>query len=314
MGRYFGKRIGQAVIVLFLISLFTYLLTYLMPGDPVYAMLGGDITQEQYDIAYEQMNLGAPVWLRYLTWLGGFLTGDWGNSFKYSQPVTELIVRRLPVTMYLGIWSILISTVAGIVLGVVCGTHRGKAADSFVITLANLGAVMPAFWLAILGMYVFSLKLGWLPTHGFQMPTEGLAASIKMSILPVAALSVGSIGSTTRQMRSSMLDVIRQDYIRTARAKGLKESRVIWGHALRNAVLPVVTLTGMSFRTIVAGAVSIEQVFNIAGMGSLLINSILSKDVAVVQACIMIIAVVVVISNLVVDVCYGIVDPRIRIE
>lgn len=314
MGRYIARRFGQAVIVLFLVSLFTYLLLYMMPGDPVYAMLGGDITKEQYDIAYAQMELGRPIYVRYVHWIGDFVTGQWGKSFKYSQPVLELIANRLPVTMYLGVLSIIISTILGVFFGVICGTNRGKMADAVLTTCANFGSVMPAFWMAVLGMYIFSLKLGWLPTHGFTMPTEDLGLSIRQCILPLVALSIGCIGGTTRQMRSGMLDVIRQDYIRTARSKGLKESRVIWQHAFKNAVLPVVTLTGMSFRNIVAGAVSIEQIFSIAGMGSLLINSILSKDVAVVQACIMIIAIVVVLSNLLVDILYGVLDPRIRIE
>ena len=314
MGRYIAKRIGQAVVVLFLVSLFTYLMLYMMPGDPVYAMLGGDITQEQYDIAYRQMRLDDPILFRYVRWLGDFVTGNWGTSFKYSEPVLSLIAARLPVTMYLGLWSIIISTAIGICFGVICGTKRGKAADSVLITCANFGSVMPAFWMAVLGMYIFSMKLGWLPTHGFTMPTEDLGMSIRQCILPLIALSIGGIGGTTRQMRSGMLDVIRQDYIRTARSKGLKESQVIWRHAFKNAVLPVVTLTGMSFRNIVAGAVSIEQIFSIAGMGSLLINSILSKDIVVVQACIMIFAIVVVLSNFVVDLLYGVLDPRIRVE
>lgn len=314
MGRYIAKRFGQAAVVLLLVSLFTFLLLYMMPGDPVYAMLGGDITREQYDIAYAKMNLGDPLLLRYVKWLFDFVTGNWGMSFKYSQPVLQIISARLPITMYLGVWSIIISTLVGIIFGVICGTKRGKTADSVIITCANFGAVMPAFWLAVLGMYIFSLKLGWLPTHGFTMPAEDLGMSIRQSILPLAALSVGGIGGTTRQMRSGMLDVIRQDYIRTARSKGLKESQVIWRHAFRNAVLPVVTLTGMSFRNVVAGAVSIEQVFGIAGMGSLLINSILSKDIAVVQACIMMISMVVVLSNLLVDILYGVLDARIRVD
>ena len=314
MGRYMLKRIGQAVVVLLLVSIFAYLLTYMIPGDPVYAMLGGDITQEQYDIAYEAMHLDQPIVLRYFHWLMNFVTGNWGDSYRYSQPVAALLGARLPVTMYLGIWSIIISTIIGIILGVLCGTHRGKLLDSILITCANFGAVMPAFWLAVLGMYIFALKLGILPTHGFVLPTENLAESVRTTVLPLIALSVGSIGGTTRQMRSGMLDVIRQDYIRTARSKGLTERAVTWKHAFRNAVLPVVTLTGMSFRNIVAGAISIEQIFAIGGMGSLMINSILSKDVAVVQACIMLTAIVVTISNLVVDIAYGVIDPRIRVE
>ena len=314
MGRYMLKRLGQSLVVLLLVSIFAYLLTYMIPGDPVYAMLGGDITKEQYEIAYKAMNLDQPVIVRYIRWLGNFVTGNWGQSYRYSQPVTALLGARLPVTMYLGLWSIIISTCIGIILGVLCGTHRGKLMDSILITCANFGAVMPPFWLAVLGMYIFALKLGILPTHGFVFPTEGIVDSIRTTVLPLVALSVGSIGGTTRQMRSGMLDVIRQDYIRTARSKGLTEQAVTWKHAFRNAVLPVVTLTGMSFRNIVAGAISIEQIFAIGGMGSLMINAILSKDVAVVQACIMLTAIVVTISNLVVDIAYGVIDPRIRVE
>ena len=314
MGRYMLKRAGQALVVLVLVSIFAYLLTYMIPGDPVYAMLGGDITKEQYDIAYQAMHLDQPIYIRYVRWLGDFVRGNWGKSYRYSQTVTSLLRARLPVTMYLGVWSIIVSTLIGSILGVLCGTHRGQFLDSLLITCANFGAVMPPFWLAVLGMYIFALKLGILPTHGFVLPTENLGESIRTTVLPLIALSVGSIGGTTRQMRSGMLDVIRQDYIRTARSKGLTERSITWKHAFRNAVLPVVTLTGMCFRNIVAGAISIEQIFAIGGMGSLMINAILSKDVAVVQACIMLTAIVVTLSNLLVDIAYGVIDPRIRVE
>jgi len=313
MSKYILKRIGQSLAVLFLVSVFAFILLYMVPGDPVCAMLGGDITREQYDIAYREMGLDRSVMVRYFGWLFRFVTGDWGKSFKYAMPVVEVIGSRLPVTMFLGLISVVIGTGFGILLGTVAGKNRGKLSDSFITVCSNLGAVMPVFWLAVLGMYIFSLKLGWLPSHGFSFASEPWLM-VRQAVLPVISLSVGQICITTRQMRSGMLEVIRQDYIRTARAKGLKESQVVYRHAIRNAVLPVVTLTGMSIRNVVAGAVSIEQVFAIAGMGSLLMNGILSKDVAVVQACIMIIAIVVVLSTLIVDISYGILDPRIRIK
>lgn len=314
MARFIVKRLIQSVIVVFIVSVFTFLLTYLMPGDPVYAMLGGDITREQYEIAYKEMGLDKPMYVRYVNWLMNILKGNFGMSYKYRMPVIELIKARLPVTMYFGILSIIISTVIGVILGILAATKRGKAIDTVITILANLGAVMPLFWLAVLGMSLFAMHLKWLPSYGFTFPTENFSMSIKQTILPLFALSVGAVSGTTRQMRSSMLEVIQQDYIRTARAKGLKESQVITKHALKNAIIPIVTLTGMSFRNVVSGSASVEMIFSIAGTGQLLVNSVLSKDVATTQACILLVAVVVCIANLIVDISYGFIDPRIRIQ
>lgn len=314
MAHYIFKRLVQSIIVIFIVSIFTFLLTYLMPGDPVYAMLGEDITREQYEIAYREMGLDKPIYVRYLNWCVNMLKGDFGRSYKYRMPVIDLIKARLPVTMYLGVLSIIISTVFGIILGILAATKRGKFIDTVITLLANLGGVMPLFWLAVLGMSVFAMHLRWLPSYGFTFPTVDFVKSVKQSILPLFALSVGAIAGTTRQMRSSMLEVIHQDYIRTARAKGLKESQVIFKHALKNALIPIVTLTGMSFRNVVSGSVSIESIFSIAGTGQLLVTSVLSKDVATTQACILLVAIVVSIANLIVDISYGYIDPRIRIQ
>lgn len=314
MTRYIVKRLIQSVIVIFIVSVFTFLLTYMIPGDPVYAMLGGDITREQYEIAYKEMGLDKPMHIRYINWLSNILRGNFGMSYKYRMPVIDLIKARLPVTMYLGTLSIIISTAVGVILGILAATKRGKAIDTVITLLANLGAVMPLFWLAVLGMSLFAMHLKWLPSYGFTFPTENFSMSIKQTILPLFALSVGAISGTTRQMRSSMLEVIRQDYIRTARAKGLKESQVITKHALKNALIPIVTLTGMSFRNVVSGSTSVEIIFSIAGTGQLLVNSVLSKDVATTQACILLVAVVVSIANLIVDISYGYIDPRIRLQ
>ena len=314
MTRYIVKRLIQSVIVIFIVSVFTFLLTYMIPGDPVYAMLGGDITREQYEIAYKEMGLDKPMHIRYINWLSNILRGNFGMSYKYRMPVIDMIKARLPVTMYLGTLSIIISTAVGVILGILAATKRGKAIETVITLLANLGAVMPLFWLAVLGMSLFAMHLKWLPSYGFTFPTQNFSMSIKQTILPLFALSVGAISGTTRQMRSSMLEVIRQDYIRTARAKGLKESQVITKHALKNALIPIVTLTGMSFRNVVSGSTSVEIIFSIAGTGQLLVNSVLSKDVATTQACILLVAVVVSIANLIVDISYGYIDPRIRLQ
>ena len=316
MGRYICKRLLQAILVIFLISVFSYFLMYLVPGDPVYAVLGSDITREQYMEQYYLMELDKPIVVRYIHWLLKFLHGDFGISYRYSVPVSELLAQRLPITMYLGIISLIISVILGVLFGTICGTHRGKAADNILTVLANLGSVVPGFWLAAVGMYLFSMKLKILPSFGFSFPWSetGVLTSIRQTILPVVCLSVGAIAGMTRQMRSGMLEVIRQDYIRTARSKGLTESRVVMSHAMKNAIIPVVTIIGLNLRNIVSGAVTIETVFAIPGMGSLLVNSILSRDLPVIQACILIISVVIAVSNLVVDICYGYLDPRIRIQ
>ncbi|MCH5287049.1 MAG: ABC transporter permease [Christensenellaceae bacterium] len=314
MVRYILRRLAQSAIVVLLVSLFAFSLLYLMPGDPVYAMMGGDITQEQYDIAYQQLGLDRPVIERYFDWIGSFLQGDFGRSYQNRMPVRDMIAARLPITLYLGFLSILISTAVGVIFGVIASTRRGKLSDAIITVFANLGAAVPLFWLAVMGMYVFSLKLGLLPAYGFSFPTQGLEMSIKQCILPVSVLSVGAISGMTRQTRSSMLEVIAQDYIRAARAKGLPEGRVVRSHALPNALIPVITLVGISFRNLVAGSVSVEKIFSIPGMGSMLINAVLSKDVAVTQACILIIAVVICLSNLLVDISYAWLDPRIRLQ
>ncbi len=314
MSRFIVKRLIQALVVIILISLFSYFMMYLIPGDPVYAILGPDITMEQYQAQYELMELDKPISVRYWHWVCKFALGDFGESYRYTIPVQELLKQRLPITMYLGVISLIISILLGILFGTLCGTNRGKLIDNILTVLANLGSVVPGFWLAVVGMYIFSMKLEWLPSFGFSFPSDGLAMSIKQTIMPVACLSVGAIAGMTRQMRSGMLEVVRQDYIRTARSKGLKESRVIMRHAMKNAIIPVITIIGMSLRNIVSGAVTIETVFSITGMGSLLVASILARDLPVIQACVMIIAIVVVVSNLIVDICYGYLDPRIRIQ
>ena len=260
------------------------------------------------------MELDKPMLVRYWHWVEKIVQGDMGLSYKYTKPVMDLLRQRLPVTMYLGGISLIISVFLGIILGTLCGINRGRTVDNVLTVLANIGSVVPGFWLAVVGMYIFSIKLGWLPSYGFSFPTAGVGLSIKQTIMPVVCLSVGAVASLTRQMRSGMLEVIRQDYIRTARAKGLKESQVIVRHAIKNAIIPVVTLLGMNLRGIVSGAVTIETVYAINGTGSLLVNSIVGRDYPVIQACVLIISVVVVLSNLLVDICYGYLDPRIRLQ
>jgi peptide/nickel transport system permease protein len=240
------------------------------------------------------------------------LRGDMGKSITLGQDVGYLISTRLPITIYFGAMSFIVSSLFGVIFGVICALRRGKWIDSVVTILANIGITVPAFWIGILLMYLFSLQLHWLPTSGYVAPTENLAQSLRAAIMPVICLSLFSIASLTRQTRSAMLEVVSQDYIRTAWSKGLRERVIILRHTIKNAMIPVITILGLQVGLIFGGSVLIETVFNIPGMGRLLADSLFSHDYQIVQAGTLVIAIVVVLSNLAVDISYGWFDPRIR--
>jgi peptide/nickel transport system permease protein len=285
---------------------------HLLPGDPVSIMLGDNATQEEVEHLRQELGLDKSLPLQYANWIGDLLSGDLGQSISLNEDVNELMKQRMPVSFHIGLMAFLLAMLIGIPAGVVAAVKRGGWMDSLITVTANLGMAVPIFWLGILGIYLFSLKLGWLPVQGYTSPFEDFWKSIHQSIMPVVLLSLVSLAQLARQTRSSMLEVIRQDYIRTARAKGLKENHVIMNHALRNALIPVITLLGMGLANLVGGSVFIEQVFNIPGMGRLMVQSIFGKDYIVVQSVVIIIATVVAFANLLVDIAYGFVDPRIR--
>ncbi len=314
MGRYILKRLGQAVIVFLLICFFSYMILFLIPGDPVYAMYGANITQEQYQMYYQKLELDKPLITRFADWFIRFMQGDFGYSSKYRIEVNQLIADRLPVTMYIGILSLILTAVLGILFGVVAAVKRARWQDSVITVLANVGSTVPLFWIGVLGVYVFSIKLGWLPSSGYTSPFKDFGLSCKQILMPVVAMAFCQVATITRLTRSNMLEVIHEDYIQTARAKGLTEKTVILSHVIPNAISPVINMIGMLFRVVVAGSVAIEKIFNIPGMGQLMIYSITSKDVNPLQACIVIISLVVLVVNLLVDILYAIVDPRIRLQ
>ncbi len=314
MGRYIIKRIGQSILVLFLVSIGIFMLVSFLPGDPVYAMLGEDVSPEQYQIAYQELGLDKPVLLRYASWLGDALRGDFGTSFQFHKDTAELLWERIPTTLYFSFLAFCISMPVGVLFGVISAVHRGKKLDTIVTLSANLTACLPQFWVGVLVMYVFSLKLGWLPSFGFTWPWEDLPRSLTQTVMPLFCLSLGGIASITRQTRSSMLEVIRQDYVRTARSKGLKEKKVIYLHALKNGLIPIITLMGMRLGTLIGGSMFVESVFSINGMGSLFVKSIQAQDIPVIQACVLLTSAVYCLANLLSDILYAVVDPRIRVE
>jgi peptide/nickel transport system permease protein len=317
MGTYIIRRLIIAVVILILVSMITFFSLRLLPGDPIVIYLGqqaaqGLISDEQIEFIRHQNHLDLPLPQQYLLWMGGLIRGDFGDSLNYSQPVAELFRQRLPITLHLGLLAFATTIVVGTLLGLAAAVRRGTWIDSVATTLANIGVCIPVFWLGYLMILFFGLYLGWLPIAGYVSPVDDFWLSTTGVIMPVFCMAVGGLASTARLMRSSMLEVTRQDYIRTAWSKGLPERTVIMKHALKNGLIPVVTLLGIALGMVFAGNVLIEQVFAIPGLGRLLVTSIFSQDYIVVQSGTLIIAGILIMANLLVDITYGWLDPRIR--
>ncbi|MFC1533014.1 ABC transporter permease [Thermodesulfobacteriota bacterium] len=308
------RRLLQTILVIFIVSFITFSLLHLTPGDPVIIMLGDDATQEQIDVLRKELGLDRPFIVQYGYWLADVLRGDLGKSIVYNENVTELMANRMPITAYLALISICLSTLIGISAGVISAVKRGSIHDSIITLIANIGVAIPVFWLGVVGIYVLGLKLGWLPIQGYTSPFADFWKSTRQLVMPVICLSIIDIAVLTRQSRSSMLEVLRQDYIRTALAKGLKGYVVVVKHALKNGLIPVVTLLGLRLRSLIGGSVLIETVFNIPGMGRLLVRGAFDKDFLIVQAGVLVTALVVCLANLIVDISYGWLDPRIRYD
>jgi peptide/nickel transport system permease protein len=309
---YVIRRLLQTVVVIFLVTFISFSLLQVMPGDPAVIMLGLDADQKEVDQLRKEMWLDRPFLVQYEHWLVNAIHGDLGRSITYREPVSGLFVKRFPVTGQLSIEAFILSTLLGILAGIFCAIRRGGFLDQIVSLSANVGIAIPVFWLGILCIYIFALRLAWLPVAGLTSPFENLASNLKQSILPVIMLAVPSIAVLARQTRSSMLEVVSQDYIRTAKSKGLKERVVVLKHALRNALIPVVTLLGLQVRLLVGGSVLVETVFNIPGMGRLLVASTFNKDFLIMQGGVLLIGLVVCMANLIVDISYGWFDPRVK--
>ena len=314
MAKYMLKRLGQTVIIIVLVSILTFLLVSLMPKDPVYALYGTDITQEEYDVAYKELNLDKPIVTRYLIWAGDVLHGDFGTSYRYHDDVLTVIGQKLGVTMYLCVASTIIAFPIGILLGIVTAVKRGKWQDNVLTVTANIISSIPSFVVAIVLLWVFCIKLGWLPSSGFTLPWENFGEHIREIIMPLICLSLGGIAGVCRQTRSSMLETIRQDYVRTARAKGLKEGFIIYKHVLRNGLVPIITMIGQRLSMMLGMTVFVESVFAIPGIGSLMVNSVNNVDMPVLQACVMLSALIISLAYLLTDFLYVVVDPRISLK
>lgn len=316
MASYIGRRLIQALIVIIIVSLLVFLVIRLLPGDPVLIYLSrtevNSLTQEQIDQVRKEFGLDKPLVVQYVSWIGQVVRGNLGESLILRDDVSTLLGQRLPVTLNLSIAAFIISGIIGITLGMICALRRGKAVDSTLTSIAILGITIPTFWLAIMLIYLFGLKLQVLPLYGYVSPFTDLGDNLKHILLPVFCMAIFPIAAVTRQTRSSMLEVIRQDYVRTAWAKGLQERAIVMRHVMKNGLIPVVTLMGMSLSHILGGAVIIETVFSIPGMGKMSVDAVFSQDYSIIQAVVLITATMVVLVNLSVDLLYGWLDPRIR--
>jgi peptide/nickel transport system permease protein len=317
MTTYIIRRLLQAFIVLILVTLLVFFVMRLLPGDPLIIYVAQTaqleaMPPEMIDQLRHQFGLDKPIMVQYVNWIANIFRGDFGRSIFYQVKVSTLMRERFPVTIHLGILAFIVGAVFGVLAGLVAAIRRGKWVDKIVTPLTYIGITIPVFWLGILMIYAFGLRLQWLPISGYESPFENFWLNTRQIIMPVICLAVFSIAANARQMRSSMLEVVRQDYVRTAWAKGLRERRVIIVHALKNSLIPVITLMGIGVGMIFGGSVLVETVFAIPGVGRLLVSSILGQDYVVVQAITFVIAVIVLFVNLLVDISYGWFDPRIR--
>ena len=306
------RRLLSAIPTLVLVSLFVFTLQQLLPGDPVLAMAGEERDPAVIEYLRDKYRLNDPVPVQYLNWVGNVLKGDFGTSLRTEQPVTALIVSKLPVTLELSFFALLIALLIGIPTGILSAVRKGSAVDYSANIVALSGISIPHFWLGILLIMVFAVKLRWLPASGFVPFSENPLQNLKTLLLPAFVLGAGLSGTLMRHTRSAMLEVLRSDYVRTARAKGLFPRTVILKHAFRNALMPIVTLTTLLFGELLGGAVLTEQVFSIPGFGKMIVDAVFNRDYAVVQGVVLCVAIGFVLMNLLADVLYRLINPRLR--
>lgn len=309
---YIIRRLIQVVVTLFLITVIVFLVMRLLPGDPITLYTTEILTPQQRAELIEMYGLDQPLVIQYTTWISDVLRGDFGMSPTQGSPVNELIARNLGRTVHLGSLALVLGIILGIPAGIVAATRRGKWQDTAATLFSNIGICVPSFWLGVMMIYLFAFYLRVLPSHGYTSPLIDFGLSTKQLIMPLICLALFPMASLARQTRSSMLEVLRQDYIRTAWAKGLSERKIIIRHVVKNGLIPIITLIGLQVPRLISGAIIIETVFSIPGFGRLLMVSALSKDYQVIQGGVLVAAALVVLSNLVVDLCYGWLDPRIQ--
>jgi len=314
MWTYILRRLAMMPAVLFVVSVVAFSIILLLPGDPAVAILGEEKSHDRqaYDALRSELGLDRPIPIQYLNWVGHALRGDFGVSVRNQQPVGLLVVQSLGPTLQLSAIAMVIALAIAVPVGALSAARPNSMADLVGTTVALSGIAMPSFLLGILLIFVFAVQLHVLPSAGYVEPSKNFEQSVRLMVLPSLALGVGLGAVLMRQIRSEMLEVLAQDFVTTARAKGLRERRVVFQHAFKNALIPVITLIGIHIGRLFGGAVVIESIFTIPGMGRLALQAISFRDFPVVQAVVLVLALAVLLANLVADVVYGLVDPRVR--
>lgn len=312
MTRYLLGRIASAFVVLLVVSLFTFVLIWLVPGDVASQLADPGASIEELQRIRTRLNLDQPWYVQMAVWYGNLFQGDLGQSFLLNRSVTAAIIERLPVTLALTVLALVIAVILGVTAGVMAAVRHGRWLDQSIMAVALVGLSIPDFWLGLVGIYIFAVALGWLPSGGYVALSDDPIGWARSMALPAFTLGITQIGLIARITRSSMLEVLGQDYVRTARAKGVPAFWVVAKHAFANALIPIITVTGVIIGVLLGGAVVIEQVYSLPGVGRLIIGAVLRRDYPVIQGGLLLLAFIYVFVNIVVDLLYAYVDPRVR--
>jgi peptide/nickel transport system permease protein len=312
MSVFLFKRLITLIATLVGASVVVFLVLEILPGNAAQILMGPDASPEVVQALAQKLGIDRPPVERYWNWVSGLVVGDLGLSYAYSTPVSELVLERLTLTVPLALMAMVITSVLALVAGIYAAARHNKLGDVGVMGLSQIGIAIPNFWFAILLILLFSVHLRWFSAGGFPGWDEGILQGIKALLLPAVSLAVVQSAILARITRSAVLEVSREDFVRTARAKGVSRSATLWGHVLRNAMIPVITVMGLQFAELLAGTIVVESVFYLPGLGRLIFQSISNRDLIVVRNCVMLLAAMVVIVNFVVDVLYAVIDPRVK--
>ncbi|MDD5335441.1 MAG: ABC transporter permease [Rhodoferax sp.] len=312
MGLFLLKRLTTLLATLLGASVVIFLVLEILPGNAAQILMGPDASPEAVQALAVKLGLNLPPLERYWQWVSGLLVGDLGLSYTYSSPVLDLVLERLALTVPLALMAMLLTTVLALAVGIYAASRHNRLGDVGMMGLAQVGIAVPNFWFAILLILLFSVQLQWFSAGGFPGWDEGVAQALKSLLLPAVSLAVVQAAILARITRSAVLEVLREDFVRTARAKGLSQNATLWGHVLRNAMIPVVTVMGLQFANLLAGTIVVENVFYLPGLGRLIFQAISNRDLIVVRNCVMLLAAMVIVVNFVVDVLYAVIDPRVK--
>ncbi len=312
MTRYILKRLVGMLVVVLIVLTIAFVIVRLAPGDPAALLLGPDATPEDAAELREKLGLNSPILVQYMAFLGNAVRGDLGNSLFFNRPVTEVLLARAEPTTFLALFSLLISLVIAVPIGIYAAYRRGSWLDQSAVSTAMLAASVPSFWTGLMFQRYLATEMGWFPASDYGGPDADFISRMGYLVLPSIVLGIVNSALILRFTRASMLDILGEDFVRTARSKGMSERRVVLRHALKNAAIPIITIIGLTFANLVSGAVVTERVFNLPGMGNLVVNAVLRRDYPVIQGTLIVVAVLYVLINLMVDLVYLLVDKRVR--